>query len=79
MSKEELIKENDYLECICEKMCDLFIPSNEKESFKLCLYSNSYNVILQYLNNLELKLFEKEGLIKLDEFVEQGDGLYHYE
>lgn len=79
MNKEELIQENDYLECICEKMCDLFIPSNEKESFKLCLYNNSYNVILQYLNNLEVKLLEKEGLIKLDEFVEQSTELYHYE
>lgn len=79
MSKEELIEENEFLECICEKMCDLFIPSNEKETFKLCLYGDNYSVILQYLNNLELKLLEKEGKTVLQDFVNQSEELYHYE
>lgn len=79
MTKEELIEENDYLECICEKMCDLFIPSNEKETFKLCLYGGNYSIILQYLNNLELKLLEKEGKTVLQDFVNQSEELYHYE
>ena len=79
MAEEELIEANENLECICEKMCDLFIPSSEKDTFKLCLSTNNYNVILQYLNNLELKLLEEEGLIKLDQFVEQSGELYRYE
>lgn len=59
---ERKMNKEEKLLTICDVMCDMFIPQNEKETFKLCLYGGNYNVILQYLGNLRLKNMEDNGI-----------------